>query len=107
MAWLLLALALYLTPVGLLVLFLIFSLVHRTGFMPAVYVVAVIGLPCDILCNYTWFRVMGPYPWRGQSWLSRTVTARVAVGARAGNPTALRLARFLNWCDPGHVNLQR
>lgn len=96
MSWL----VLYLTPIGLGALFLLYALLKAL-----VNVVAFVGIFSDIFCNYTFFRVFGPYPWKGLKWKERTVTARTNAAAKRGEKWAIVLAKVLNAFDPGHCDI--
>ena len=108
MLWLI-AIALYLSPLGLLVFFEVYALGARKGWrwMKAA---GLCGLPADWFCAAVWLRWLAPS--------GRTVTARATAGAnsalaaiRAGvhpsteSAAALLLASYLNSRDPGHCAL--
>lgn len=99
MSWL----VLYFTPIGLGLFLLLLALAKRFAWRPLELAVSLVGFPCDVFCNYSWFQVFGFYPWAGLTWRQRTVTARTAAAVKAGESWAIQLARVLNWLIPGHV----
>lgn len=105
---------LYLSPLGLLLLFEVYALGRRRGWAWLSFAAAVVGIASDVVCNYTWFRALGAYPWEGLSKRS-TVTARVTLLAgeaiddiqlghmpSARRAAALAIAIYLNARDPDH-----
>lgn len=109
---------LYFSPVGLLAFFELFAFGRRRGWRWLQVLVAVTGIASDVACNYTWFRLLGAYPWKGLGWRQRTVTARVTEQAQlaldatrartipsAAQCFALALAMYLNSRDPDHCKL--
>lgn len=108
-----------LLPLALLVLaFELYALARRKGWRLTERLVTVAGGLVDIFCNYTYFRVLGPWPWAGPA-KARTVTARVTALARealasiaAGEAPRWQAAwgyalavGYLNVRDPGHCRL--
>lgn len=110
MLWALLALAFYLSPLGLIFWFEVFALGRRLG-LRWLQAVGLIGLPSD------WFNAAVTLRWIAPG--GSTVTSKAETGSRAARaalqagafPTfaqafALALAVYLNFRDPGHVELE-
>lgn len=108
--WILIAIAVYLSPLGLLLWFEVFAWGRRLN-ARWLQAIGLIGLPSDWFNAHLTFRWIAP----GGS----TVTAKAEAGARAARaalsagrfPTfaqsvAVVLAVYLNARDPGHVELE-
>lgn len=79
-------------------LLVLFALWARTGWK----VFAAIGLPVDVLLNFTTASLIWGWPQRGEWTISKRLKRqRFEVGKRA--IWAWRLAEWLNKHDPGHV----